>query len=83
MGGTPSSSIANLESNNSPEDVVPLEQASVSHFASGDFARPNRNLDVLDFDLLNILEMPSLAPIGLGGSSVKRRRIASAHARSL
>ena len=50
---------------------------------SGDFSRPNRNLDVSDFDHLNILERPSSAPAGLGGSSSKRRRVASADARCL
>ena len=50
---------------------------------SGDFSRPNRNLDVSDFDHLNISERPSSAPAGPGGSSLKRRRVASADARSL
>ena len=49
---------------------------------SGDFSRPNRNLDVSDFDHLNISERPSSAPAGPGGSSSKRRRVASADARS-
>ena len=48
---------------------------------SGDFARPNRNLDILDFDNLNISERPSSTPAGLGGSSSKRRRVASTDAR--
>ena len=78
VGGTPSSSTANLES----DDVVPLGQASVSHSVSGDFSRPSRNLDVSDFDHLNISERPSSAPAGPGWSSSKRRRVASADARS-
>ena len=82
VGGTLSSSTANLESDDSLDDVVPLGQASVSHSVSGDFSRPNRNLDVSDFDHLNILERPSSAPAGPGGSSLKRRRVASADARS-
>ena len=49
---------------------------------SGDFSRPNRNLDVSDFDHLNISERPSSAPAGPGGSSSKRRRVASTDARS-
>ena len=83
VGGTPSSSIANLESDDSLDDVVPLGQASVSHSMSGDFSRPNQNLDVSDFDHLNISERLSSAPAGPGGSSLKRRRIASADACSL
>ena len=47
---------------------------------SRDFSRPNRNLGVLDFDHLNISERPSLAPAESGGSSSKRRRVASADA---
>ena len=82
VGGTPSSSTANLESDDSLDDAVPLGQASVSHSVSGDFSRPNRNLDVLDFDHLNILERPSSAPAGPGRSSSKRRRVANADARS-
>ena len=82
VGGTPSSSTANLESENSLNDAVPLGQASASHSMSGDFSRPNRNLDVSDFDHLNISERPSSAPTDLGGSSSKRRRVASADARS-
>ena len=82
VGGTLSSSTANLESDDSLDDAVPLGQASVSHSVSGDFSRPNRNLDVSDFDHLNISERPSLAPVGPGGSSSKRRRVASADARS-
>ena len=82
VGGTPSSSFANLESDDSLDDAVPLGQASISHSVSGDFSRPNRNLDVSDFDLLNILERPSSAPAGPSGSSSKRRRVASADARS-
>ena len=35
VDGTPSSSIANLESDDSLNDVVPLEQANVSHSVSG------------------------------------------------
>ena len=49
---------------------------------SGDFSQLNRNLDVSDFDHLNISERPSSAPAGPGGSSSKRRRVASANARS-
>ena len=82
VGGTPSSSTANLESDDSLDDAVPLGQASVSHSVSGDFSRPNRNLDVLDFDHLNISERPSSALAGPSGSSSKRRRVASADARS-
>ena len=82
VGGTPSLSIANLESDDSLDDVVPLRQASASHSVSGDFSQPNRNLDVSDFDHLNISERPSLAPAGPGGSSSKRRRVASANAHS-
>ena len=82
VGGTPSSSTANLESDDSLDDVVPLGQVSASHSVSGDFSRPNRNLDVSDFDHLNIFERPSLAPAGPGGSSSKKRRVASADARS-
>ena len=48
---------------------------------NGDFARPNRNLDVSDFDHMNISERPSSAPASLGRSSLKRRRIASVDAR--
>ena len=82
VGGTPSSSTANLESDNSLDDAVPLGQASINHSVSGDFSRPNQNLDVSDFDHLNISERPSSAPASLGGSSSKRRRVASADARS-
>ena len=82
VGGTPSSSTMNLESDDSLDDALPLGQASVSHSVSGDFSRPNRNLDVLDFDHLNISERPSSAPAGPGRSSSKRRRVASADARS-
>ena len=82
VGGTPSSSTANLESDDSLDDALPLGQASVNHSVSGDFSRPNWNLDVSDFDHLNILERPSLALAGPGGSSSKRRRVASADARS-
>ena len=82
VGGTPSSSTTNLESDNSLDDTVPLGQASVSHSVSRDFSRPNRNLDVSDFDHLNISERPSSAPAGPGGSSSKRKRVASADARS-
>ena len=49
---------------------------------SGDFSRPNRFLDISDFDHLNISERPSSTPASLGGSSSKRRRVASADARS-
>ena len=49
---------------------------------SGDFSRPNQNLDVSDFDHLNISERPSSAPTGPGRSSSKRRRVARADARS-
>ena len=82
VGGTPSSSTANLESDDSLDDAIPLGQASASHSVSGDFSRPNRNLDVSDFDHLNISERPSSAPAGPGGSSSKKRRVASADARS-
>ena len=82
MGGTPSSSTANLESDDSLDDVVPLGQASVSHSVSGDFSQPSRNLDVSDFDHLNISERPSSVPASPGRSSSKRRRVASADARS-
>ena len=82
VGGTPSSSTANLESDDSLDDAVPLGQASVNHSVSGDFSQPNRNLDVSDFDHLNISERPSSAPAGPGGSSSKRKRVASADARS-
>ena len=82
MGGTPSSSTANLESDDSLDDAVPLGQASANHSVSGDFSRPNRNLDVSDFDHLNISERPSSAPAGPGRSSSKRRRVANADARS-
>ena len=82
VGGTPSSSTANLESDDSLDDTIPLGQASASHSVSGDFSRPNQNLDVSDFDHLNISERPSSAPAGTGGSSLKRRRVASADARS-
>ena len=82
VGSTPSSSTANLESEDSLDDAVPLGQASASHFVSGDFSRPNRNLDVSDFDHLNISKRPSSAPASSGGSSSKRKRVASADARS-
>ena len=82
VGGTPSSSTTNLESDDSLDDAVPLGQASISHSVSRDFSRPSRNLDVSDFDHLNISERPSSAPAGPGGSSLKRRRVASADARS-
>ena len=82
VGGTPSSSTTNLESDDSLNDVVPLGQASVSHSGSGNFSRPNRNLDVLDFNHLNILERPSSMPAGPGGSSLKRRKVVSADPRS-
>ena len=82
VGGTPSLSTANLESDDSLDDAVPLGQASASHFVSGDFSRPSRNLDVSDFDHLNISKRPSSAPAGPGGSSSKRRRVATADARS-
>ena len=75
VGGIPSLSITNLDSNDSLDDVVSLGQGSVSHSMSDDFARPNRNLDILDFDHLNISERPSSAPVGPGGSSTKRRRV--------
>ena len=82
VGGTPSSSTENLESDNLLDDAVPLGQASVSHSVSGDFSQPNQNLDVSDFNHPNILERPSSAPTGPGGSSSKRRRVASADAHS-
>ena len=80
MDGTPSSSTANLESDDSLDDIVPLGQASVSHLVRDDFARSNRNLDVSNFDHLNILKRPSTAPAGPGRSSSKRRRVANANA---
>ena len=80
VGGTPSSSTVNLESNDLLNDVAPLGQARVNHSMSGDFAWPNRNLDVSDFDHLNISERPSSVPAGPGGSSSKRRRVFSADA---
>ena len=49
---------------------------------SGNFSQPNRNLDVSDFDHLNISERPSSAPAEPGGSSSKKRRVANADARS-
>ena len=49
---------------------------------SGDFAWPNRDVDISDFDHLNILERPSLAPASPRGSSAKRRRVANTNARS-
>ena len=67
VGGTPSSSTTNLESDNSLDDAMPLGQASVSHSLSGDFSRSSRNLDVSDFYHLNISERPSSAPAGPGG----------------
>ena len=82
VGGTPSSSTANLELDNLLNDAVPVGHASVSHSVSGDFSWPIRNLDVSDFDHLNISERPSSALAGPGGSSSKRRRVASADARS-
>ena len=82
VGGTPSLSTANLESDDSLDDAIPLGQASASHSVSGNFSRPNRNLDVSDFDHLNISERPSSAPAGPSGSSSKRRRVASTDARS-
>ena len=82
VGGTPSSSTANLESDNSLDDAVPLGQASVSHSVSGDFSWPSQNLDISDFDHLNISERPSSSPTGPGRSSSKRRRVASANAHS-
>ena len=82
VGGTPSSSTTNLDSDDSLDDIVPLRHASISHSVSGDFAEPKRNLDVSDFNLLNILERPSSAPAGPGGSSTKRRRVASVEAHS-
>ena len=82
VGGTPSSSTMNLESDNSLDDVVPLGQASVSHSVSGDFTWSNRNLNVSNFDHLNISERPFSSPADPGGSSSKRRRVASANAHS-
>ena len=82
VGGTPSSSTTNLESDDSLDDTVPLGQASASHSVSGDFSRPNRNLDVSDFNHLNISERPSSALASPGGSSSKRRRVASTDAHS-
>ena len=84
VGSTPSLSTANLNFEDSIDNVVYLEDGNVSHSnVDDDFARPNQNLDVLDFDHLNILERPSSAPAGRSGSSGKRRRVASADARSL
>ena len=71
VGGTPSSSTVNLELDDSLDDAVPLGQASVSHSVSSNFTRLNRNLDVSNFDHLNILERPSLAQAGPSGSSSK------------
>ena len=82
LDGTPSSSTANLDSDDSLHDVAPLGQDNVSHFVSGDFARPNRDVDVLDFDHLNILGRPSSVPAGPSGPFAKRRRVASLDARS-
>ena len=82
VGGTLSSSTANLESDDSLDDAVPLGQASASHSVRGNFSRPNRNLDILDFDQLNISERPSSALAGPGRSSSKRRKVASTDARS-
>ena len=82
VGGTPSSSTTNLESNDLLDDVVPLGQGSVIHSMSGDFSRLIQNLDISDFDHLNISERPSSTPAGPGRSSSKRRRVASADARS-
>ena len=82
VDGTPSLSTTNLESDDLLDDIVALGQVSVSHSVSGDFSQPNRNLDVLDFNHLNISERPSLAPGGLGESSSKKRRVASVDARS-
>ena len=82
VGGTPSSSTANLELDDSLDDDVPLGQASVSHSVSVDRSPPNRNLDVSDFNHLNILERPSSAPAGPGKSSWKRRRVGRADAHS-
>ena len=83
IGGTPSSSTSNLELDDSLDDAVPLGQASVTYSVSEDFSQPNQNLDVSDFDHLNISERPSSTPAGPGESSSKRRRVASADARSL
>ena len=82
MDGTPSSSTANLYSKNFLDDVIPLGLGSVSHSVSGDFAQPNRNLDISDFEHLNISERPSSTPMGRSGSSMKRRRVASANTHS-
>ena len=68
VDGTPSSSTVNLELDDSLNDAVPLGQVSVNHSVSGDFTQPNRNLNVSDFDHLNILERPSLVPAGPSGS---------------
>ena len=73
VGGSPSSSTVNLRSDDSLNDIVLLGHANNSYSVNGDFAWPNRNLDVSDFDLLNILERPSSMPAGPGGSSTKRR----------
>ena len=82
VGGTPSLSTANLDSDDSLNDAVPFGQGNVSHSVSDDFAQPNRDVDVSDFDHLKTLERPPSAPAGPDGSSEKRRRVASADARS-
>ena len=84
MDGTPSLSTTNLDSEDSVHDVVPLEHGSVSHpNVDDDFAQPNRNLNISDFDHQNISERPSSALEGQSGSSRKRGRVASVDARSL
>ena len=82
VGGTLSSSTANLDFDDSLNDFVPLEQGSVSHTVSDDFTWPNQNLNVSNFDYLNILERPSSMPASPGGSSTKRRRVASIDSQS-
>ena len=82
VGGTPSLSTANLDFEDSLGDAVPLGQSNVSHSLSDDFARPNQDVDVSNFNHLNILERPSSVPTLPSGSSAKRRRVASTDARS-
>ena len=79
VGGIPSLSTTNLDSDDFLNDIVPVRYESVSHSVSDDFSRPNRNLNISDFDHLNILERPSSAPVGPNRSFAKRRRVASAN----
>ena len=80
--GTPSSSTVNLDSDDFLDDVVPLGHCRVDLSVSGDFAWPNRDVDVLNFDHLNILERPSSALASPSGSSAEKRRVVSANAHS-